>query len=221
LFGISQPYFRRACREASTNLDIALAALKELRLNGLHVTTAMLNAIMSGAAERGDIDRTLSLLEEFQRNGVAPDADSYSFAMEALGKHLSRRTKTPAGQRVKDQCLDTASELLTRMEDEGVLPTHHIIRDYVELLCRAGQVGVATDIVLESMELQTTDNEDSPMPLVTDKTVYRVAMANAKQKNFEVARQVAACSSEPLPFLWRAIEAREMGAPFVDRYLEG
>jgi pentatricopeptide repeat protein len=202
-------------------LNLALATLKELRMNGLHVTTAMLNAIMSGAAERGDIDRTLSLLEEFDRNGLSPDADSYSFAFEVLGKHLSRRTKTPAGQQFKDQCLDTANTLLTRMENEGVLPSHHITRDYIELLCRAGQVGVATKIVLESVELQTMDNEDGPMPLVTDKAIYRVALANAKEKNFDVARQVAACSAEPLPFLWRTIKAHELGAPFVDKYMEG
>jgi hypothetical protein len=201
------------CREETRNLDIAMKVLKDLRKNGFHISASMLNAILSGGAERGDIDRSLSLLDEFPRNDVRPDADSYSFALEALGKHLSRRTRKPAGPEVQSYCLETASSILAMMEDQGVAPTHHVIREYVELLCQTGQVDVATGVVLDSIELETGDAEDGLMPLVNNKVIYRVAMANAKQKKFDEARRLAGCSSEPIPWLLRAIEMNELGEP--------
>jgi hypothetical protein len=190
-----------------------MKVLKDMRKNGFHISTCMLNAILSGGAERGDIDRSLSLLDEFARNDVRPDADSYSYALEALGKHLSRRTRKPAGPDVEGQCLETAGSLLTMMEDQGVAPTHHVIREYVELLCRTGQVDVATGVVLDSMGLESADEEDGPMPLVSSKVIYRVATANLQQKKFDVARRLASCSSEPIPWLLRAIEKQELGEP--------
>lgn len=207
-------------RENGYNLDCALEEVKTLRLNyaaspedeGFHVSVGMLNCILSGAAERGDIDRTIFILEgEFPRNNLNPNADSFSFAMETLGKHISRRTRNPAGPELMASCLDQATEFLNMMEENGIAPTQHIIRDYLELLCRANEVDTATEIILEELSTSST----SPIVLVSTKAVHCVAMANAKLGNFEIAREIAALASTTntdetaLPFLSESITKEE------------
>lgn len=191
------------CSENTSNLDFALEQLMQLRNEGKPVTTASLNAIMSGAAERGDVDRILSLLQVFDRNNIETDADTFSFGFESLGKNLRRQKTWNAGtQDHMDACLVAAESFLTMMEERDIEPTHHIIRDYVELLCIVGQVDTATTIVMEAAGVPG---------LLGSKTVYRVALANAKLRKFDVARQVAACENgEPMPFLISNIEREEM-----------
>jgi len=154
---------------------------------------------MSGSAERGDIDRTVALMEEYSRNDVKPNADTFSFALEALGKHLYRRTVHKPNQRLMVSVLEKADSLLTRMEEMGIAPTHNIVREYVELLCQTGDVKTATDVVLENLD----------KGLVNSKAIYCVAMANAKRMDFEIARKLAVSGSEPLPFLIENIDKEE------------
>ena len=194
--------------EKASYLDPALHQLKELHRGGLHVTTALLNVILSASAERGDLERTHLLLEEFGHFGTPLDADSYSFAMEACGKHLARRTRTVARPALVEQCLDAAVSLLTRMEEQGIAPTHHVIREYVELLCFAGQTETATQVILEAAECD--------LRLVSNKAVHRVGMANVKRGNYQVARQVANLASEPQLYLLRSIEQGELSKPLAD-----
>jgi hypothetical protein len=181
-------------------LDTALEHLKVLRQKGTHVSVASLNAILSGGAERGDVDRTLFVMEEFPRNDVEPNADSFSFAFEALGKNIARRTRNPASKHMIESYLETADGFLTEMEERGIAPNHHIIREYVELLCMANEVVTATAVVRETM---------ANGGIVNNKTIYRVAMANVAGKNFDIARDLCLSASEPLPFLLENIERAE------------
>jgi hypothetical protein len=174
--------------------------LKVLRQKGTHVSVASLNAILSGGAERGDVDRTLFVLEEFSRNDVEPNADSFSFAFEALGKNIARRTRNPASKQMIESYLETADSFLTEMEERGIAPNHHIIREYVELLCLANEVETATSVVKETL---------ANGGLVNNKTIYRVAMAHAAAKNFAIARELTLTASEPLTFLLENIERAE------------
>jgi hypothetical protein len=183
---------------SSTYLDIALAQLKEQRLQGQPVSVAALNTIMSGSAERGDVDRVVALLEEYERNALAPDSCTLSFAFEALGKHLRRRTRNPATEQVIQSCLVTAESFLDTMEELGIAPTHYIIRNYVELLCQADQVETATDVVVDAVR------EDQE--LVNSKIIYRVALANANMGRFGEARDLADIWHEPIPYLLENIE---------------
>jgi pentatricopeptide repeat protein len=195
------PPFIHFCSDNPKNLDFAFEQLRQLRQEGKPVTTASLNAMMSGAAERGEIDRILFLLQEFDRNNVEPDAETFSFGFESLGKNLRRRSKNPGTQDHIDACLVAAESFLTMMDDRDIEPTHHIIRDYVELLCLVGQVDTATTIVLEAA---------CEEGLLGSKTVYRVAMTNAKMQRFDIARQVAMCNKgEPMPFLLESIDQEE------------
>jgi hypothetical protein len=183
-----------------SRLDTALEHLKVLRQKGTHVSVASLNAILSGGAERGDVDRTLFVMEEFSRNDVEPNADSFSFAFEALGKNIARRTRNPASKQMIESYLETADSFLTELEERGIAPNHHIIREYVELLCLANEVETATSVVKETL---------ANGGLVNNKTIYRVAMANVTAKNFAIARELTLTASEPLPFLLENIERAE------------
>jgi hypothetical protein len=139
-------------------------------------------------------------MEEFSRNDVEPNADSFSFAFEALGKNIARRTRNPASKQMIESYLETADSFLTELEERGIAPNHHIIREYVELLCLANEVETATSVVKETL---------ANGGLVNNKTIYRVAMANVTAKNFTIARELTLTASEPLPFLLENIERAE------------
>jgi len=190
-------------------LDFALEQIRSLRQEGKAVTLAAYNVVLSGSAERGDVDRIIKLWSELERNDLVPNTDSYSFLFESLGKNLRRkqiqnRRFNNQNQFFVDNCLATADLYLSKMEEQGLAPTQQIVRDYAELLCLAGQVDTATAIVLESFE-------KGEGHLVSDKTIYRVAMANANIQQFDVARQVANCrpDDEPIDFLLSKIEREE------------
>jgi len=189
-------------RDSSKNLDIALEQFKELRHKGMVLPVGILNMILSAGAERGDIDRTLALLGEFPRNNAVPNADSMGFAFESLGRHLSRRTLNPAGPELRSACLEYADSFLTMMDEYGIEPNHHIIREYVELLCHAHEIDTASKVIMESVENEWP---------VCSKAIYVVSMANVKQRqDYEMARRIANCAAQPLPFLMENIEKHEL-----------
>lgn len=188
-------------RNSKQKLDFALEQLKQLRHEGKPFTTPALNVIMSGAAESGDIDRILSLLQEYSRNSIEADSDTFSFCFESLGKNLLRTERNPRTDDHVNACLIAADSFLTMMDEKDIVPNSHIIRNYVELLCQVDQIETATAIVLEA---------SSDLGLVCSKTIYRAAMANAKLRQFDVARKVATCvSGENLPFLLQSIDREE------------
>ena len=174
------------------------------------LTVACMNALLSGAAERGDVNLVLKFWhDDYSRNDLVPNADTLSFVFESLGKNLRRLGQNDRGGQPRkpsadavDASIVAADSFLTRMEDLGIEPTHHIVREYVEMLCLAEQVDTATAIVLESVQEQD---------IISDKTLYRVAMSNAKIGEFDLARQVASSrpGGEPIHMLDEAIEREE------------
>jgi hypothetical protein len=194
------------------NLDFAQEQIMLLRREGkVSITTAMMNVLLSSAAERGDIDRVLSILHDFDRYGTAFNADTISFGFESLGKNLSRRRKfnrtfvDTTNSATRDHigaCMVVANALLNQMDDYQIETTDHIIRNYVEFLCLAGYVDTATTIVTEAVGRKG---------LVSSKSIYRVAMMNAKAFKFDIARQVARCDvdSKPMQFLLDSIDREE------------
>ena len=194
------------------NLDFAQEQILLLRREGnVAITTSMMNVLLSSAAERGDIDRILSILHDFDRYGTAFNADTISFGFESLGKNLSRRRRynptflDSSNAATRDHigaCMVVANALLNQMDDYQIETTDHIIRNYIEFLCRAGYLDTAATIILEASQKKG---------LVSSKSIYRVAIANAKAFKFDVARQLAHCNvnSEPLQFLLDAITREE------------
>ena len=187
--------------ESLEDVDLAMAQLQSSYENGSPISTHQLNVVMSAMAERGDIRCISFIVEEFKRMGLEMNADSYSFALEALGKHLYRAGKVdrPSASIIRE-CLEKASEFLSNMEEAGIVPTPHIIREYVELLCQAGEVDTATEVVLEALE----SGGD-----VNNKTVYKVAMVQADLHNFEAAKRLPNHIQETFPVLLINITRKE------------
>ena len=187
-------------RLASKNLHVANGVLKDMRQEGRPPSVAAFNAVLSGAAERGDVDRALSMMDEFACNNLEPNSDSYSFALETFGKTLSRRRVNPASETLTASCLDLADSILSTIEEKGISLTQHIVRAYVELLCIAQETETATNVVRQS----------HTRGLVNNKILYRVAVANLERGNLDVAREMLGNANPPIPGLARKIRQYEL-----------
>lgn len=118
--------------------------------------------------------------------------------MEAAGKHLSRRTLSGITDELAQRVLGVADMILSDMESQGIAPTQYILRDYVEMLCHANEVETANSVIRELAK-------SSESKLLNSKILYCVAIANAKQGNFELATAIANSSPTPMPFVHSAI----------------
>ena len=162
-----------------------------------------MNVILSSYAERGDyydVDANLQLMKEM---GINPNEDSFSFAMEALGKHLLR-TDRKSRHTIQEDILGNADNVLVQMEEYGISPNVHIVRNYIELLCLAGEVATATNVVNSCIE---TGSRSS----VNNKTLYRVAMANVNDGNYDAAVYLSSLMTESMPVLDRKIQELKAG----------
>jgi pentatricopeptide repeat protein len=162
-----------------------------------------LNVLMSSYAERGETERIMSILDIMEDNGIQPNADSFSFAIESLGKDIHRRKKWSDTAFLR-RSLENVKTILDTMDDYGVPPSSDVIRHYVELLCLTGEVETATSMVEELI----ADNSNASS--VNSKTIYRVALANAEKGDLRRANELASKMSEYIPILHRKIRSRAM-----------
>lgn len=162
----------------------------------------MLNILLSAAAERGDLGRAVDLYCEFDNNGLAPNADTFSFVFEAIGKHL--RTRLPRNQAFRERNTAalsvTAATFVERMEQHSIIANTSILRNYIEVLVATGQKEKATSIVFGA--------RDSNIPL-DSKTIYLVAMMNARDGKFDIARKVAEIETAASRVLLKNIQREE------------
>jgi pentatricopeptide repeat protein len=163
-----------------------------------------LNVVMSGYAERGEVEQTLDIIQIMDENDIAPNKDSFSFAIEVLGKDIHRRKLMDDSSRIHRN-LEIADSILNRMEKCSIEPSSFIIRQYIELLCLAGEVEIATDVV----EKRIVDENDQLSLMVCNKTIYRVALENLSNGSIEKAKEIAEMMSEPNPTLLRKITSKE------------
>lgn len=170
-----------------------------------------LNVIMASYAERGDVEQALEMLKIMEENGIKANKDSYSFAIEVLGKSIHRRSLEGDFLDIQSN-LEIADLILTRMEKDGVEPSSFLIRQYVELLCQTGDVDTATSVV-ESCSSPTDRGGNG---IVCNKSIYRVALANAEMGNYEKARELAGMMSEEVPILHRKIRSKEQRYQHVE-----
>jgi len=174
-----------------------------------------LNVLLSSYAERADPKDAVEILDVMSDNDIQPNADSYSFVIEALGRDIKKRLKID-DQSYKQRNVEIADTILSMMEDKGIPPTTHVIRNYVELLCLAGEIETATSIVEEYL---TSDNPETRR-VVNNITTYRVATENAALGNFDVARKLASMMTEYVPALHRGIRSREQRSLYVKEWVE-
>jgi hypothetical protein len=197
------------CSVSPDNIQNALQVVATLHQNGAKISATLLNIMMSSAAERGDSHIALSMLmNDFNKYNVEPNADTYSYALESMGKHVLRARRRSNAMEIIDQCLLNAETILSMMDDNGIVPTQHIVREYTELLCQADQIDTATDVVFDA---------HADLGFVNSKTIYRVATANLKIGKFDVARKVTALASIPIPNLLSNIDVGERNSNFKSR----
>jgi len=165
-------------------------------------TLEAVNTLLSAYGERGDVRDLLNLFDlAIDDWGIEPNHESFSFAMEGLGKDIHRRRRSEDDSYVHRN-VEMADNLLTMMERANVAPTSDIVRNYVELLFLAGEADVATDVIYDC--LSRGNNY-----LVNNKTIYRAAVANAIGGKIEVAKDLASLTSETIPLLARKIKTNE------------
>lgn len=166
-----------------------------------------LNALMSCYAERGEVHGVLQILETLRSNKLSPDENSYSFAIEVLGKNIHRWHKNDNPGMVQEN-LDHADAILGMMEADGIPPSRDLLRNYVELLCIAGESETA-NMVVDDMLSYTPES-------VCSKALYRLAMANAEGGNFDRARYLASKITDEIPILLKKIRSRQQRFRHVD-----
>ncbi|OEU15723.1 hypothetical protein FRACYDRAFT_136750, partial [Fragilariopsis cylindrus CCMP1102] len=161
------------------------------------------NIIMSSYAERGDPHDVAGILNVMIENDIKPNADSYSFVIEALGRDIKKRLKMD-DHSYKQRNVEMADTILSMMEEDNIAPTTHVIRHYIELLCLAGEIETATSIVEDFLSSSKDGNTR-----VNNITIYRVAIENAILENYEVAKKLCSMTSEHISALHRKIASRE------------
>lgn len=161
-----------------------------------------LNIVMSCYAERGDVDDVFRVMQTMREFDLRPNQDSYAFAMEVLGKDLHRR-KSLGDKSLVHKNIEKAGSLLVSMEDERVEPSADFVRNYVELLCMGNELNTATELIQDCL---ATDGMES---VISNKTLYRVAIAHADVGNIGIAKELAAQTSEVIPVLIRKIKSKE------------
>jgi hypothetical protein len=183
-------------------LRLAEEALLSISKDGMRLSTAMVNTIVSGWAERGEVEEVQRILRTYFVQGLLTlDADTICFALEVLGKYLRRRER--AGQSdeyITTKCLTDADEILTMMEDHKIIPTANIVREYVELLCLGGEVELATQVV---RDFRNSNFE------VNAKTLYRVASVHMDAGNPSVGMEIAGWDEDVMMHIQELLRREE------------
>lgn len=155
---------------------------------------------MSGFAERGDAGDAVGLLETIKKHGLKPNSDSFSFAVEALGKDLHRRKSVNDSAWVHKN-VEIAGSILTMMEEETIPPSADVVRNYIELLCIAKEISTANSVVNDLIS-------NGQSNIVSNKVLYRVALGNLEVGDVEKAKEMESLTSEVIPVFQRKIRSK-------------
>lgn len=202
-------------QRAAAVLDASLDGKSE---DGFTPTTTAINILMSAYAWKGDVHACLNLLNKAISHGMTLDTDTFSFALESVGKGTKRLVTNSnvklsefKRQSILDDNVKAAEIVLEQFEEAEdstgscFEPNHHFVRNYVEFLCLLGQTETGTMVAIDFLK----QGESSETRLVDNKTLAKVAVDNAEAGNFEMARKCLASMSESLPFLEEKINRTE------------
>jgi pentatricopeptide repeat protein len=201
----------RARRMLIEDHENEMAKLENQRLLSLET----INVVLSSYAERGDPKDTVEILDVMTENDIEPNADSYSFVIEALGRDIKRRLKTNDQDYIQRN-ISIANTVLSMMEGKGMAPNTHVIRNYVELLCLGGEIETATSIVEDYL----SSTESSVRNTVNNITIYRVASEHVTLGNCERAKALAEKMTERVPALHRRIKSKEQREQYIQETME-
>ena len=212
-------YFRIDYRLTQRAAAVIDASLKSASEDDFTPTIAAINILMSSYAWKGDIPSSLDQLGAAIEIGILPNVDTFSYALESVGKGTKRAIDNKNAsmddvkrQSIVDENVKAADTILAYFEkavdSEGkpLEPNHTFVRNYVEFLCLIGQIETATMVARDFLE----QGKKNGMRLVDNKTLSRVSIANASVGNFETARCFLACMSESLPHIENKVDRLEM-----------
>lgn len=170
-------------------VDHGYNLLTSQKTDGVKISLASLNVVLSAAAELGDVDRAFTTFEAFDLYEIEPNVDSYSFLLEALAVSVNQRTQKDDEQRRLDAPgrMDAASAILSLMEEKEVPMSQHCTEHYAQLLYNVGRLDAATEFLLDSLERGDT---------VNNRIIIIMSKNNAQAGNIEVARLLATKTSE-------------------------
>ena len=167
---------------------------------------AAFNVVLASAAERGELTAATHMMHMVDKYDLPIDVDTFGFAFECLGKHLTFRSRNHIKDygKLRSYLMGRAVEYLDMMDARKFQMTHHVVRHYVELLLAANEVETATHVVQDALKRAPMNN----------RVIHRVAMANAEKGYFQVAYELADQGTEPMPFLKNRITMLETGNGF-------
>jgi pentatricopeptide repeat protein len=201
----------RARRMLIEDHQNGMAKLEHHRLLSLE----SLNVVLSSYAERGDPRDAVEILELMAEKDIEPNADSFSFVIEALGRDIKKRLKTNDHDYIQRN-ISIANTVLSMMEGKGEAPNTHVIRNYVELLCLGGETETATSIVEDYLSSADRGVRNT----LNNITIYRVASEHAALGNFERAKALAKQMTEFVPALHRRIRSKEQRSLYLQETIE-
>ena len=149
------------------------------------MTTSSMNSLLLGFGMRKDLDSAFNIFDDFFRYGIRPDANTFSFLMEALYLDTKERFSAKAPDSVPDEVEDVLGAIeivLNSMRAAGVEKSSHLIHEHVRLLCVVGKVEEAKIVLDEAIANRTR---------VSMGSIVSTAMSFARSGNFEMARTVA------------------------------
>lgn len=198
-YEVSRSLFRSFARAMRSGVN-AEKGMQILESSEDLVSLETLNAMMSFFAFRGDVTNVFHILQSMRSHKIKPDINSYSFAMEVLGKHILSLEKNPTPYQLQTN-LDHARDILDDMEKDGILLSRDLLRNYIELLCVTGESAMANLVVDDMIR-------DSP-DVVCSKTLYRLIKESVDNGDFERARTLAALIRDDIPTIWNRIRRQE------------
>lgn len=211
-------YYRSDYHRLKRAEAIVLASLTSGHGNGFAPTTTIVNVLMSVYAWKGDVRRSLDLLDEALYRDIILDVDTFSFALESAGKSTKRaldnRNKSMDDfkrQSIVDENVKAAETILALFEKavdserKSLEPNQAFVRNYVAFLCLLEQTETASMVVKDFLE----QGKSSGTRLVDNKTLASVAVQSASDGKFDMARTFLASMSESLPFVEERVNMME------------
>ena len=96
---------------------------------GTEITCASLNCVLASYAKLGHVEHAFSTYDEFEMNGIEPNADTFSYLMEALATEMINPspflTKEPETQ------IEEAEAIFNMMAKLEMQPSEYYVHHYV------------------------------------------------------------------------------------------
>jgi len=171
---------------------------------GIKPSTSSLNSVLSAYAQIGRVDKAFKTYDDFDRFNCSVNQDTFEYLMESLV--LDAYSATPicrvrqggnGHKRIEyatqyqnrggeyeewmASLLDSGEVILTTAKERNVELSQHFLHNYIKLLCVAGEVDKAFDLLREL--LHNEDGENSNCILMETFTLLSMSFARLGQKD--------------------------------------